>query len=261
MFIMTIKCQDQRTGFLKQHASLSFLFLPTAPLDRGESLDSDEGRQELASFLAPTKQAPIATCETLCDPDYPDIPAIKMDSSLSDVVLLTDDFGETLVDDIHIDSNGKLLPPGSPEMMLCGSPTFLRSELSSDTLTLTPNTPHASPVTSPLGSPRRSLPQPLSPKSGETSPRRPSTPIKMPEKYSEAFSLSPLSSPVRIIKPTIVSSPVKIPSPILRSTSPHRGNRSPSASPKLRRAPSPISYSYSTPNIMAPQIKIRPCKY
>ena len=190
-----------------------------------------------------------------------------MDLSLSDVVLLPDEFGESSVDDIHIDSNGRLLPPGSvsggsasPEMMLCGSPTFLRSEASSDTLTLTPTTPHASPVTSPLGSPRRSLPQPLSPKSGETSPRRPSTPIKMPEKYSEAFSLSPLSSPIRIVKPTIVSSPVKIPSPILRSTSPHRGNRSPSASPKLRRAPSPISYSYSTPNIMTPQIKLRPCK-
>lgn len=230
-------------------------------------MDSDDSRNELASFLAPTKQAPIATCETLCDPDYPDIPAIKMDSSLSDVVLLSEDFGETVVDDL--DCNGKLLSPGSvpggsasPESMLCGSPTLptlLRSEASSDTLT--PSTPHTSPITSPLGSPRRSLPQPLSPKSGETSPRRPSTPVKMPEKYqSECFSLSPLSSPVRVVKPTKPSSPVKIPSPILRSTSPHRTNRSPSASPKLRRAPSPISYSYSSPNIVAPQIKLRPCK-
>lgn len=229
-------------------------------------MDSDEGRTELASFLAPAKQAPIATCETLCDSDYPDIPAIKMDSSLSDVVLLPEDFGESIVDDMQVHSNGKLLLPGtvsggsaSPESMLCGSPTLLRSEASSDTLT--PSTPHVSPVTSPLGSPRRSLPQPLSPKSGETSPRRPSTPIKMPEKYSEAFSLSPTTSSGRFVKPTKVSSPVKIPSPILRSTSPHRSNRSPSASPKLRRAPSPISYSYSSPNIVAPQIKLRPCKF
>ena len=227
-------------------------------------MDSDDSRSELDSFLTLPKQAPIATFETLCDPDYPDIPAIKMDSSLSDIVMLPDDLTEESFTDELLDysNNGKLIPPGnsggpaSPVESILSGRTLLRSENSSDTLT--PGTPRVSPMNSPLGSPRRSLPQPLSPKSGETSPRRPSTPVKMPGYGSE--SLSPTSSPIRVVKPKTVSSPVRIPSPIIRSTSPNRSPRSPSASPKLRRAPSPISYSYSSPNIVAPQIKLKHCK-
>lgn len=238
-------------------------------------MDSDDSRSELDSFLEPPRQAPIATCETLCDSELPessdselpDIPAIKMDSSLSEVVMLHEDFGETSTDDFDFLNRKFLMPDICTGLTLSVSEALdsrvsgLHSVPSSETLT--PGTPRPSPVTSPLGSPRRSLPQPLTPKSGESSPRRPSTPMKMPEKYSSDLFASPTStsSPLRFGKPKKSSSPVRIQSPIIQSTSPKRTTRSPSASPKLRRAPSPISYSYSSPNIVAPQIKVKHCKY
>ncbi|KAL3866712.1 hypothetical protein ACJMK2_043993, partial [Sinanodonta woodiana] len=245
-------------------------------LERGESIDtqdSDDSRTELLIFLSPAKRAPIAICETLIDNDnelldMPDIPAITTDdSSLADIYIYSDEFNES-TDEADFDR--KLAPPSvssrgpsSPSSTLHGScsPLTLRSVASSDTLT--PGTPRVSPVTSPLGSPRRSLPTPT--RSGESSPRRPSTPVKMPETYSpDSFTLSPIGSPIRVVKGAKgSSSPVRIPSPIRRSTSPVCQPtivqcRSSSTSPKLRRAPSPIMYSYSSPNIVTQQIKSRP---
>ncbi|XP_052281011.1 ras-specific guanine nucleotide-releasing factor 1-like [Dreissena polymorpha] len=229
---------------------------------REESMDSDDSHTELDSFLQPPRQAPIATCETLCDSDSPDIPAIKMDPSLSDVVIFRHDFGESSSDDFDFMNGKYLMPDSCTGLFVSPSESLgLKTVSSSDTLTPGPSTPRPSPASSPLGSPRRSLPQPLSPKSGETSPRRPSTPVKMPgmSSLSEAiFGPSPGTPPtIRLRKPTKASSPVRIPSPIIQSTSPKKTIRSPSASPKLRRAPSPISYSYSSPNIVAPQIKVK----
>lgn len=233
---------------------------------RDESVDSDDSRPELESCLDSPK-APMAKFETFCDSDTLEIPAIKMDQFLPDAVMLgSAEFGESSSDDFDFlrpDPHGGLSL--SPTESFDSARTGLRSVHSSDTLT--PGTPYPSPVSSPLGGPRRSLP--LSPKSGETSPRRPSTPVKMPEKLSESFfSSSPLSSAtVKFVKPKtssspVRSSPVRIPSPIICSTSPKKNMRSPSASPKLaRRAPSPFSYSFSTPNIAAPQIKVKHCKY
>jgi len=231
-------------------------------------MDSDDSRSELDSFLGPPKQAPIATCETLCDLELPDIPAIKMDPSLSDVVVLCHDFGESSCDDYDLMNMKYLMPDSatglsvSPSVSMDSSGTGMRTVSSSDTLTPGPSTPRPSPITSPLGSPRRSLPQPLSPKSGETSPRRPSTPVKMPgmSSLSETLFGNPATPPtIRLGRPK-ASSPVRIPSPIITTTSPKKTIRSPSASPKLRRAPSPISYSFSVPNIVAPQIKVKHCK-
>ena len=191
-------------------------------------MESDDSRSELASFLAPAKQAPIATCETLCDPEYSDVPTIKMDSSGSQVVIFPEDFGETIVDDIN--SNGRLIPPGGLHKALSSPVISECSTLEASSDTLTPGTPHSSPL---------------------SSPRRPSAPIKTPENYTpDIFSIFPKK----------ISSPVKMPSPIMKSTSPQHSNRSPSISPKLRRAPSPISYSYSSPSIVAPQIKLRSSK-
>ncbi|XP_060555505.1 ras-specific guanine nucleotide-releasing factor 1-like isoform X3 [Ruditapes philippinarum] len=245
----------QRTSTTTKHVD----FLKT--LKREDSMDSDDSPSELDSFLDPPKQAPIATCETLCDSEIPDIPAIKMDPSLSEVVMLPSDFGESSTDDFYLLNNKYLMPDVCTGLSLSVSESLdshvygLHSVPSSETLT--PGTPRPSPATSPLGSPRRSLPQPLTPKSGETSPRRPSTPVKMPEKYSTDLFSSSTTSPLRLGKPKKSSSPVRIPSPIIRSTSPKHSARSPSTSPKLRRAPSPISYSYSSPNIVAPQIKVK----
>ncbi|XP_052797234.1 ras-specific guanine nucleotide-releasing factor 2-like isoform X2 [Mya arenaria] len=247
---------EQRTG--KKHINFT-------GLAREESMDSDDSRTELDSFLGPPKQAPIATCETLCDTDIPDIPAIKMDQSLSDIVVLGTDFGESSCDDFDFINRKYLMPDSatglslSPSDSLDSYRTGLRTVSSSDTLTPGPSTPRPSPITSPLGSPRRSLPQPLSPKSGETSPRRPSTPVKMPgmSSLSETLFGTPTTPPtIRLGMPN-TSSPVRIPSPIITTTSPKKTIRSPSASPKLRRAPSPISYSFSVPNIVAPQIKVK----
>ncbi|GFO14572.1 ras-specific guanine nucleotide-releasing factor 2, partial [Plakobranchus ocellatus] len=178
-------------------------------------------------------------------------------------------------------SNDSLASPSSPRT--------IKSAISSDTLTpgtpRTPGgTPRCSPIISPFGSPKKKNVPGLGLKktsasklnggssSSSGSPKRPSTPSArvMETSYTlDALALSPSSSPIRIVRPRPMSSPVRIPSPLLpgtqkRASSPGRittsptAPRSPTSSPKLRRAPSPISYSYSSPNIVAPMIKIRP---
>ncbi|KAK3766068.1 hypothetical protein RRG08_002305 [Elysia crispata] len=178
-------------------------------------------------------------------------------------------------------SNDSLASPSSPRT--------IKSAVSSDTLTpgtpRTPGgTPRCSPLISPFGSPKKINVPGLGLKkssgnklnggssSSSGSPKRPSTPSSrvMETSYTlDALALSPSSSPIRIVRPRPMSSPVRIPSPLLpgtqkRASSPGRITtspgtlRSPTSSPKLRRAPSPISYSYSSPNIVAPMIKIRP---
>ena len=209
------------------------------------------------------------------------------------------------------------------------SSTTISSAASSDTLT--PGTPRVSPFPSPRVSPRfhirgqtNGIPRSLSPRD-----RRPLSPSRLPyfstdSHMLDALALSPTlspSSPIRIVKPHPVSSPIRIPSPTARATSPLRRapspNRRPSSptkrdlspsskrpssptkrdlsplrrqssptrrdlspavrdrqpstpprlspikspisSPKIHRAPSPIMYSMSSPNIMS-HIK-RPCKY
>ena len=180
-------------------------------------------------------------------------------------------------------SNDSLASPSSPRT--------IKSAVSSDTLTpgtpRTPGgTPRCSPLISPFGSPKKINVPGLGLKkssgnklnggssSSSGSPKRPSTPSSrvMETSYTlDALALSPSSSPIRIVRPRPMSSPVRIPSPLLpgtqkRASSPGRITtspgtlRSPTSSPKLRRAPSPISYSYSSPNIVAPMIKIRPCE-
>ncbi|KAK7496823.1 hypothetical protein BaRGS_00011803, partial [Batillaria attramentaria] len=256
-------------------------------IERGESVDSDDSRSELAAYLQPPKPklAPIASCETLYDHDTPEVPSITMDdASATDIILLDYELGETCVDTYDSsDNEGKLIVPGvnftghtsaSAETLVAtshSSPSsrspLMSSAVSSDTLT--PGTPRSSPLTSPSSSPKKLIMSKFNGSGG--SPKRSGTPSKVTEtSYTlDALALSPTSSPVRIIRPRPMSSPVRIPSPLKPCTSPKRASspgritsspvRSPVTSPKtLRRAPSPISYSYSSPNIMAPQIKIRP---
>ncbi|XP_071116557.1 ras-specific guanine nucleotide-releasing factor 2-like [Haliotis cracherodii] len=248
-------------------AAISFRY------DRSESLESDDSRSELANYLSPPKckLAPIASCETLCDSDVVDVPAITTDDSSSSGILLSDfDIGESTPDTCDSsDSEGKLAPPTK----VCGmvltdnliaapitSPNTVSSAASSDTLT--PGTPRVSPIPSLFGSPKKAT-LVYSINDRQSSPQRVvSSPCKVTDSSFnlDALTLSPCSSPVR--RPAS-SSPVRIPSPldcIKHGKSHSQGPSpclSPSASPKLRRAPSPISYSNSSPNI-APQIKIRP---
>ncbi|XP_055956373.1 ras-specific guanine nucleotide-releasing factor 1 [Patella vulgata] len=246
-------------------------------IERGESVDSDDSRSELSTYLIPPKPklAPIASCETLYDHDIPDVPSITMeDSSTSGITLSDFEIGESSVDTCDSDNEGRLAPPlvisGAPqdfsETLMRTSHYTLSSAASSDTLT--PGTPQASPIPSPLGSPKR-IKFNLKQNGNKGRPQSPSAPCKMPDAPAvslEALTLSPASSPIRVIKPLPTSSPIRVPSPKFRSTSPKQTSspsrtprsRSPSVSPKLRRAPSPISYSYSSPNIIAPQIKIKP---
>ncbi|CAL1527360.1 unnamed protein product, partial [Lymnaea stagnalis] len=282
-------------GSFQQHA-LSNL---AQKFERGESVDSDDSRSELTSFLQPPKPrgllAPIASCETLNDQDVPDIPSIIRQESGSPTnttgIILSDfDFDDDSSGFVEVADDRQLLAPSmvsnfvgsisSESLVSPSSPRTITSAVSSDTLTpgtpRTPVTPRASPIVSPFGSPKRVPVLALGLKaskfngsSSQGSPKRPSTPSRVMEtSYTlDALALSPSSSPIRIIKPRPMSSPVRIPSPLLpgtqkRASSPGRITsspaRSPTSSPKLRRAPSPISYSYSSPNIVAPQIKIRP---
>ncbi|XP_070202561.1 ras-specific guanine nucleotide-releasing factor 2-like [Littorina saxatilis] len=250
-------------------------------MERAESVDSDDSRSELATYLCPPKPklAPIASCETLYDHDTPDVPSILTeDSSSTEIILLDYEIGESLDTCDSSDNEGRLLVPAvnftghtsaSAETLVASSPSpLMSSAVSSDTLT--PGTPRSSPLSSPTSSPKRLI-KVNGTGGGGGSPKRSGTPSKVAETSStlDALALSPASSPVRIIKPRPMSSPVRVPSPLKPSPSPKRASspgritsspvRSPVSSPKtLRRAPSPISYSYSSPNIMAPQIKIRP---
>ncbi|PVD19918.1 hypothetical protein C0Q70_20412 [Pomacea canaliculata] len=246
----------------------------TSRIERGESADSDDSRSELTTYLQPpkVKLAPIASCETLYDHDTPEVPAITMEDE-SRQMLLDYEIGDSCVDTYDSSDEGKLLVPNfsghtsaSAETLVAPSSPHMSSAMSSDTLT--PGTPRSSPLTSPSSSPKKLI---MSKLNGSGSPMRSGTPSKVAETSStlDALALSPTSSPIRIIKPRPMSSPVRIPSPLKPSTSPKRASspgriitspaRSPVSSPKtLRRAPSPISYSYSSPNIMAPQIKMRP---
>ncbi|XP_059148955.1 ras-specific guanine nucleotide-releasing factor 2-like isoform X4 [Physella acuta] len=283
---------ESRGSFQQQHPlNLAQKF------ERGESVDSDDSRSELTSFLQPPKPrallAPIASCETLNDQDVPDIPSITRQESGSPTGIILSDFDlddESSADYIDTADDKQLLTPSmastfagsisSESLVSPSSPRTITSAVSSDTLTpgtpRTPITPRASPLVSPFGSPKR-VPvlglglkgSKINGSSSSGSPKRPSTPSRVMEtSYTlDALALSPSSSPIRIIKPRPMSSPVRIPSPLLpgtqkRASSPGRITsspaRSPTSSPKLRRAPSPISYSYSSPNIVAPQIKIRP---
>lgn len=248
-------------------------------VDRDEP-DSDDSHAELSSYLSPPKGmlAPIASCETLCDQDIPEIevPSIMTDDYCLEGMVLSDEPAESSTDSLdNGDPDAKLLPPNvkgakssfsSDSLSGHQSPHGLSSTASSDTLT--PGSPKPSPISSPTGSPRKGSLQ-LSPTNGgHTSPRRPSTPVKptYAETYTlDALALSPTNSPVRVLKNRTASSPVRIPSPMTtgrRPSSPKpQTSRSPSTSPKLRRAPSPIRCSYSSPSIVTPQIKIRPCKY
>ncbi|KAL8608829.1 hypothetical protein ACOMHN_034774 [Nucella lapillus] len=257
----------------------------TISMERGESVDSDDSRSELATYLIPPKPklAPIASCETLYDHDTPEVPAILMeDSSSAEIILLDYELGETCVDTCDGSDNegAKLLVPDvnftgptseSSETLVASHSPVMASTASSDTLTA--GTPRSSPQTSPSWSPKILMKMNGSGGGGGGggSPKRCVTPSKVAETSStlDALALSPTSSPVRTMKPRALSSPVRVTSPLKPSTSPKRASspgritsspvRSPVSSPKmLRRAPSPISYSYSSPNIMAPQIKIRP---
>ncbi|OWF45269.1 Ras-specific guanine nucleotide-releasing factor 1 [Mizuhopecten yessoensis] len=272
-------------------------------LERGDSVDtgdSDDSRSELASYLFPprAKLAPIASLETLCDPEItlPDVPAITTNDLLTTGIMLPDVPGESSVDDFDSKYSIDFASPSDYENELSdtrqSSSYTLVSAASSDTLT--PGTPRISPMPSPRISPRMIHGYTNgSPRS--MSPRRPCSPSKplftgSDFKILDALALSPTSSPIRVIKPHTVSSPIRIPSPI-RSTSPSHQiaspirrpsspgpqqvtspirrpssprlsspGRSPSCSPKPRRAPSPISASMSSPNILMPHIKIRPTK-
>lgn len=81
---------------------------------------------------------------------------------------------------------------------------------------------------------------------------------------SPKFSQSPLSALCRLTSPPTSSSSDSAPlqtgdatTTIRRATSPSPLHRSPVCSPKLQRASSPISYSYSSPNIITNFAKSR----
>ncbi|XP_041368300.1 ras-specific guanine nucleotide-releasing factor 2-like isoform X2 [Gigantopelta aegis] len=259
-------------------------------LERTESVDSDDSCSELSSFLQPQrpKLAPIASCETLFDSDQPDgmdVPAITMDELPNTGITLSDFSTGESSSDACDDSTGegKLHPTSakvmtssssSSEVVLgsasAASPNTLSSAASSDTLT--PGTPRASPIPSPVEGHKKAMSGQVD-GSQSTPKKRASTPGRITETSCnmDALALSPTTSPVRLLhllsspgRPS--SSPVKslsprTPSPIRRVSSPAKVTstmRSPTSSPKLRRAPSPISYSYSSPNMVTPQIKIRP---
>lgn len=61
------------------------------------------------------------------------------------------------------------------------------------------------------------------------------------------------------LSPDGVCAGVALPPATRRATSPSPLRRSPVSSPKMCRAPSPISYSYSSPNIITNLVKPRPC--
>lgn len=303
-------------------------------VDSRDSVDSDETGNELSIYLAPPKQklAPIASTETLTDHEHDDIPSIRMDRSGSlKLTLGVEEIGESSCDYSSEDEKDFLSDSQMFHMTASESTdtfhtardqssTTISSAASSDTLT--PGTPRLSPFPSPRVSPRfnirgqsNGLPtRSLSPgiERRAHSPSR-GFHFSSDSHMLEALALSP-SSPVRVIKPHPVSSPIRIPSPTARatpplrraqspkrdlspsqqrrasptrlevSTSPRRQSsptrrelspavrdrrpstpprlspiKSPVSSPKIHRAPSPIMYSMSSPNIMS-HIK-RPCKY
>ncbi|XP_052831997.1 ras-specific guanine nucleotide-releasing factor 2 isoform X2 [Octopus bimaculoides] len=122
-----------------------------------------------------------------------------------------------------------------------------------------PSTPVKSgtPISSPVSSPRKSLPM----KQVEFY-TRPSTPVKATGSLHslDSISCSSIESPTKAFTAKMTSSPSK--TPVLSASPRHmqspRGSvvRSPTSSPKLRRAPSPIlGYSYSSPNMIVPNMK------
>ncbi|XP_060073203.1 ras-specific guanine nucleotide-releasing factor 2-like [Ylistrum balloti] len=236
-------------------------------LERGDSVDtadSDDSRSELASYLYPprAKLAPIASLETLCDPEItiPDVPAITTNDLLTTGIMLPDVPGESSVDDFDSEYSTEFAISSDNENDLSNtrqsSSYTLVSAASSDTLT--PGTPRISPMPSPRISPRMIHGYTNgSPRS--MSPRRPCSPSKplftgSDFKILDALALSPTSSPIRVIKPHPVSSPIRIPSPI-RSTSPSHQISSPirrPISPGQRRPSSPGPRRPSSPGPRRP---------
>ena len=126
-----------------------------------------------------------------------------------------------------------------------------------------PSTPvkTGTPISSPVSSPRKSLPM-----KQVDFYTRPSTPVKATSSLHSLDSISSsVESPTKSFASKITSSPIK--TPVFSASPRHmqspRGSvaRSPTSSPKLRRAPSPIlGYSYSSPNMIVPSMK-NICKY
>lgn len=121
-----------------------------------------------------------------------------------------------------------------------------------------PSTPvkTGTPISSPVSSPRKSLPM-----KQVDFYTRPSTPVKATSSLHSLDSISSsVESPTKSFASKITSSPIK--TPVFSASPRHmqspRGSvaRSPTSSPKLRRAPSPIlGYSYSSPNMIVPSMK------
>ena len=140
---------------------------------------------------------------------------------------------------------------------LCGSGGFASS---SDTLVAS-SSARSSPLISPLfGSPKRS---PVNFRLGFRS-KKPNNPsVKIPTSSQlDALALSPATSP-KFRKPPIfvrraTSTSCKVVEPIQVTCqeilSP---SQSPVSSPKLKRAPSPLNYSHSSPNIISSLAKSR----
>jgi hypothetical protein len=217
-----------------------------------ESSDSsDETYTTTAAITIPTSRTTMAHSAPPQAP-YVTFAYIPGESS-------TDDYGYGHPGGESLKVPSPILGGGSSETLNSTNGTYsLGSAASSDTLV--PGSPNFSPIVSPLGSPKR-VTSPLKIVSGFKTRKPFASPIKIPTSHQlDALALSPASSPKftrpilpirRATSPTCtVTPPGRVPSPGISRAKPTSPSHSPVESPKLKRVPSPISYSFSSPNII-----------
>ncbi len=244
-----------------------------------------------STLLIPSKAklAPIASCETLSDApdlltemtesessesaDEPGTPSATVAPTRTHITFSTLPPGESSTDPYPSEQEVTLSVPISLSLgtssseTLTGSlpsPRAISAATSSDTLV--PGSPQSTSPSSPVSSSPILAPKKgilLSPrkKYGFRTKKFNPPPIKIPtSSQMDALALSPATSPKfrrapsplrRATSPVVIVTSNRVPSPTLtHSTSPTR-NKSPLGSPQTKRPPSPISYSFSSPNIIS----------
>jgi len=249
---------------------------------------SDATTTSLLSMSKP-KLAPIASCETLTDSYDVTAAVSSVESSLRDdsaaspalitVISSANDQQHlstttnnsrrlqlpTTLDSLCVSSTAELSTAASSDTLVPGSPacTLSATSLPSSAATLTATTP--TPSSSGL---KRSLAALLlvnfrgggdsgrKSRGGSTSHQL--NALALSPATSPKFSHSPLCAPCRQTSPpSSCDATLSDAASTRRATSPSPLQRSPVCSPKLQRASSPISYSYSSPNIITNLAKSR----
>ena len=216
------------------------------------------------------KLAPIASCETLYDNKNLELPLIKTDdtsepsgglaAACSDSVQDADMSGG---EDIELNS---FVPIDNPKFCLSvSSETTIRTLaplLQLDQSDLDSDLRHAQCL--------HVTPKRENKVSVQSSPKKCSESRVSKANYTiHALVLSPSSSPLhtdpRSASPTHLRHPSKHTAALKRASSPSCMTSPSSSSPRIspvliQRVPSPICYSYSSPNVMMPKIKMNPCE-